>query len=397
MIILFSILIAVIVVYAIQVRLYKKHGFEGIDYRVKLSAREVFEGDDIYLYEELTNAGRLPLPYAKVDTGLPDGMRFVLIEWDKKGSSKRRFSKYIRSMFVLKNNQTVRRRWRVNCTKRGVYKLGAVMLIINDIFGFNANSKLFTAVGDNTVVVLPRTMNLEEAFTSSYYRSGEISVLRSLFTDPMMVAGSREYTSYDPMNKIDWKSTAVHNRLMVRVEDHTQSRRFNIVLNMQSRDIEADPTTPSVPETNELCIKVAASLLDMVSAENIAVRVIANAPPKRLGVESVSEDEIGHNILMTRPYSGKYDMIEALRMLAALPMEISLPIEKLLDHMIQNPGFYENGGNIILVSPYISERMINFHSLMKQQGIRVVFYITSTNQNALMIPDDVEVHFRVYA
>ena len=101
-------------------------------------------------------------------------------------------------------------------------------------------------------------------------------------------------------------------------------------------------------------------------------------------------------IIRTRAYTGRGEMLDALRLLAVLPMKISCPTEKMLDAVCAEPWKYAEGGNLIVVSSYLDERMLNFHALMRKNGVRVVFYVTTANQNAAIIPDDVEVWFKTY-
>jgi len=394
-----SVIISLLLVYLFQVWLFNKHAFDDLDYRVTLSAEEVFVDEDIFMFEEITNNKNLPIPNAKVDTELPQGLMFRIHERTYKGKnvvSRDSYRQSIQSIFVLGSHKQVRRRWRVNCKTRGIYHPGSVIMVTNDLFGLNAQSKRFEVEPSkfNQIVVLPKAIDLDEHFTSSYYVSGEMPVRRSLISDPMRVSGMRDYTPYDPMNRINWKATAAHGKLMVNVEEYTQRHQFNIVLNMQARDIEHDPTVPSSFDYIEMCITVCASIFDKVSQENIPVRLFANTPPKTVGEEAVSDDEIGSQILVTKPFQGKRDTISALRLLAALQMKISVPIEKMLDHISENVHAYANGGNIIIVSSYISERMIIFHDTLERQGIKVIFYVTTTNQNAVNIPKNIEVYYR---
>ena len=89
-------------------------------------------------------------------------------------------------------------------------------------------------------------------------------------------------------------------------------------------------------------------------------------------------------------------MIEALRMLAQLDLMISTPLEKMMDHILEHPHAYTGGGSVIFVSSYLSERMINFTYAMRRIGITVIYYITSSNINASIIPEDIEVHYKTY-
>ena len=80
-----SFLGALAAVILIEYLVYKKLAFKGIHYEASLSETEVFEGDEIYLYEEITNGKKLPLPYIKIDSDLPEGLEFCL--FDDKGKN----------------------------------------------------------------------------------------------------------------------------------------------------------------------------------------------------------------------------------------------------------------------------------------------------------------------
>lgn len=400
-----AIVIAAVLVFVIQAKIYRKYAFDKLEYKVTLSTQEIFEDEEIYVYEELRNNKFLPLPFLKVDTELPDGLSFHIVEQDKKDRSILRdtYPRIIHSIFVLHSNQMIRRRWRVRCDVRGTYHLGNVTMLADDIFGSLTVAKVIEPEikAENTLVVLPKAINLEKEFTSSKYTNGDFIVRSSLLTDPLLKAGVREYVPGDPMNRINWMQTAVRNELMINVEEYSNRHQFNIIMNMQSRDIEKQiPGPPSFRDPVELCLTVVASILDSVSSENIPVRFITNTPPEQFGDDmsaaSGDEDDIGSKVFVSPEFKGKMNMITALRMLAQLDLVISTPIEKMLDHILENPYAYTSGGNIIFVSSYLSERMINFYYAMRKMGITVIFYITSTSINATIIPDDIEVHYKTY-
>lgn len=421
-----SIVISVLIVFAVVSRIYTKHVFDSVEYSASLSATEVFEDEDIFLYEEIANNKLLPLPCVRVDTELPEGMRFRLHRREepappKKASGRRKgpitsrsfkdtknsetsvseeyLRGYVQSIFSLHSHRKITRRWRIACERRGTYSISGTRLIATDPLGLLTQSKRIEAPTGRraTVTVLPKPIELPKFFAATYHPSGELTAPRGLLSDPLRIAGSREYTPHDPMNKINWLSTAVHGKLMVNVEEYAEQNRFGIILNMQSRSHELNPRTPSNPQAVELCISVCTSLFDMMSSGSVPVRLFVNAPPADAGLGEESMLMIEDSpIIRTREFAGRGDMIEALRLLAVLPMKISCSIEKLLDAVADDPLKFADGGNLVIISPFIDERMINFHAAMKRSGVRVVFYITSTSKNAPIIPEDVEVWFRTY-
>ena len=393
-----AILISIFIIYIAESKLFEKRSFDDIDYSVRISTEEAFEGEDIFIFEEITNGKTLPVPYAKVDTTLPQGLMFRLTEYEH-GKLRDTMKPHVSSIFVLKSREKISRRWRVNCITRGIYTVGSAVVVANDLFGTNPISKGFACEPNksNTIVVLPRPVDLDAHFTSSYYHSGDVIANHSMLSDPLLIEGARDYTTFDPMNKINWKMTASHGKLMVNRESYTRRHRFNIMLNMNSRDIERDSVNPSDPRSVEFAITVCASLLDRISVENVPVRIISNTPPEAISEEYRADSEgIGHDILFTPAFEGKRDMINALRMLAAVRAEMSCPVERMLDFILEHKEVFAESGNLIVVSAYISERMIVFHDELERAGVKVIFYVTTTHRNAEIIPPNVEVYYKTY-
>ncbi len=393
-----AVALMIIIAYFVQMRLYKKRTFERLSYKASLDSSEVTVGDDIYLFEELTNEKVLPLPYIKVCSRLPEGLSFRL-SVEEKGKRREMYAPTVESMFVMKGRQRIRRRWRVACRKRGVYTLGDVLIVANDLVGYNPHSVglAMPTSKSTSVTVLPSSVDLERDFTSTRFFSGDIITNQSLLTDPMLRAGARDYTPLDPMNKINWKLSASHGHLMVNIEEYIQKVQSNVVLNMCSQIIEHDPETPSNPEFIEYNITVATSLLERFITNNIPVRLIANTPPETIHPDFIAcDDEDGKKILSSPSFVGKNGLLEAMRILAMLQMKISMPSEKLLDYMLANPRLFAENGNIVFVTSVLDSRMIVFHEQMAKLGIEVIFYVTTSNRGINVIPENVKVFYRTY-
>lgn len=394
-----AVFIALIAAVVIEYDLYKRRAFNKLSYTATFSSSEVIVGDDVYLYEEIRNEGHLPIPYLKADTDLPEGLEFTLIETDCQ-SGKRRVNttRSMQSLFVLHSNSRIRRRWRIRAKKRGEYHLGGAVVSVGDILGLNTVSKRLEPAehGRTSLVVLPLPEPLEGRFASSRLLCGDIISALCPVTDPQRICGSREYTVWDPMNRINWKSTAVHGRLMVNIEEKTVRHRFSLLLNMNSRPIEQRPNTPSDPSSVERCITVCASLLDRIAAEDVPVRLFVNAPPLP-GLEDecfIPTDRDGDGGISTYgPWRGRSRMLDALRTLAVLPLSISLPPERMFDFAAASPAVFGENENLIVVSSYIDGRMLNFCRVMRTHGVNVVFYIATTRNTTGTIPGDIDVFF----
>ncbi|MBR6709315.1 MAG: DUF58 domain-containing protein [Clostridia bacterium] len=382
-----------------QGALYRKKSFDDLRCRIQINVSEAFVGEDVYLFEEITNAKRLPLPYLKVEDDLPDGLAFVLYDTDPKtGRRQTRQVQHLQSLFSLAGNSGISRRWRVHCLTRGIYRMDGLLLLCDDILGLGTVSRRLSVnegEAPATLVVLPSAIDLEGEFAVSRYLSGDVVRNHCPISDPLRICGSREYTMDDPMNRINWKSTAAHGSLMVNVEEKTQRERFNLILNMQSRGIERDPEVPSNTAAIEQCITVCASILDRVAAANLPMRLIVNTSPESFE-ESVRVDDegIGAQVLMTPVYEGRRDTMTALRLLAALPLRYSCAITDLLSHIVEHPEAYAEEGSLVLVTAYIDQHMLNTHAMLAAKGISLIFYVTTTQNNVMNIPPEVEVYYK---
>lgn len=407
-----AILLGTVLVYIVQMKLYEKLTSHRLFYSLRTGAEEAFEEEDVYFYDEVSNDKLLPLPFLKVNDDLPEGLYFHFVDPDSEtGAMKDTYEGQVQSIYVLQSYQKISRRWRVTCKKRGVYRIGDALLVTNDLFGMNSlsfSASSLPGYTESRLVVLPKPIDLSTAFAAADGMTGDVIANHSLLTDPLIRAGTRDYRPGDAMRQINWKSTAAHGGLMVNIEEHFRRFVFNIIINMQSRIIEKNPAVPSVPYDIERCISIAATLFDRAADENAPTRLILNAPLQAIRVDDAaavspidSEDPVGKNIVISRGYEGRTQAIDALRLLAGIPMEISVPEEKLLDHIIANPELYTRAADhtgaarLIFISSYFSERMLYFHRAMEQRGIQVIYYITSANRNTQTIPDDIEIYFSV--
>jgi len=403
-----AVVLIVVIAYLIERTVYRRYTYEKLTYKASLDASEVTVGDDVYLYEELTNEKILPLPYVKVASLLPEGLAFRLTVADKpknneavarKGKTREQFVSNVESIFVLKGRQRIRRRWRISCRKRGVYSLGDVMIVSNDLIGFNPMSKELTVPKSKstTITVLPQSVDLERDFTATRYFAGDVVTNHSLLSDPMLRCGVRDYTPIDPISKINWKLTAVHGHFMVNVEDYVQKIQSNVILNTCSQIIERGEDTPESSEFIEYNITVAASLLERFATDNVPSRLIANTPPESIHEDFYAgDDEVGKKIMVTPPFTGKSGLLDAMRTLAILPMKFSMPIERMLDYMMDNPHLFTANSNIIFVTAVLDGRMVEFYRGMAKQGIDVVFYVTTSNRGISEIPPEMKVFYRTY-
>ena len=388
--------IAVIIVFAVQSRIYARRALESLTYSSHADRSEVTEGEEFYLWEEITNAKILPLPQLRADTDLPRGLSFVFFADDNNGSFCRELSQSTKSVFSLRGEDMIRRRWRIEANKRGVYVIDDTLIIAGDIFGTNSISRRLETDRYAKITVLPRPSDLEQDFGNANMQAGENPVSRGLITDPMMRAGVREYTTSDPISTIDWKTSARLGSLAVFVNEYIERECFTVVMNMQSRSYEPNANEPTTADFIEMNISVAASIIDRLSGNDIPVRFITNTPPETLDGYSAGDDVVGRKLLMTDEFCGHADTLAALRMLAALEMKISVRADDMFAYLAENPEICSGGRTVIVITAYLDDRMVEFSHAMKAAGIRTVFYLTTTLKHTDSIPDGIELRYKLY-
>ena len=103
---------------------------------------------------------------------------------------------------------------------------------------------------------------------------------------------------------------------------------------------------------------------------------------------------MGQHIFASEQFTDKSSVLEAYRVLAKLPMTLSLPTERLLQDMMEHPFLYARDGHIVFVTSFVDQRMVNFHHAMAELGVKVIFYVLTSYQNAPELPSQVEAYFR---
>lgn len=365
-----------------------------LEYRFSFDTDEVFRGEYLTLCQTVTNRSARPIPFLKLETLLPEGLEIVL------AGEREETAHSAESIWTLCPSEQVERRWRVIAKKRGVYPAESVGLhaVSNDPLGANEFSLSIRPTDGNAPALRVLHCAAEEirnlALTAAL--TGDASQPQGILRDPMAYAGVRAYTASDPLNTVDWKQTARLGQPVVRQCEAIRNDAYQVVLNMQTVLIEPHPPALTSPQYIEECITICASLLDSAAGRNIPVRLFVNTDPAGLSSGSAAgADGIAARIFASEEYRTGDGMLEAYRTLAELPLAMSVPVEQMMDEMLSDPGRYTGGGNMVFVTTYLDGRMLNFAAAMRECGVRVVFFVLTSGQNAPQIPEEIPVYFRL--
>ena len=322
-----------------QFVLYEKYGYKNVTYTISISVPEAYEGDEIEIVEEIENAKRLPLVWARSEISCSPYLTF---KGQREQGAKSVQRGLIAGIFSLRGYQKCRRVWKVRCEKRGIMTIDNATLTISDLFGMSRKAKVFKAF--DSVRVLPTPANMETGELSGDLFIGNMQVRRFVLPDPFMISGAREYTGREPMNRIHWPQTARTGSLMAYNNEFTTERRVMILLNMQ-RGI--DIRLPLSSSVLELQIKAAAFALDYCLKMSAECSLHINTLPE-----------------INIPASGGYEhTVNALRALAELENVCGGPLEDMLNGLDFN-----DFTDVILITPNVTDRIGGFIEGLAAKG-----------------------------
>lgn len=327
---------------------------EKVEYNCQFSQNEATEGEVIQITETVINRKFLPVPWFKSEITTSRYLKFAdsqSIVTDQ--------TRFVPSFFMLKSYSKLQRVWNVTCLKRGIYNIHTIQLVGSDLLGAMSISQ--KAEVDITLTVLPKPIDYEELNLSPKYFYGEVLVKRLIMPDPFYRMGVREYAHGDTMNKIHWKLSAKEQKLMSYNNEFTSSQNMSLVLNMQSQEYERAEVTHR--EIMEKAIKLCATIIYSCEKNSIPVKLYSNA----------NNDTGKGNYKNTRNNTESHEFFSAghtknlMYTLASLDLYATRAFRYYADEIYGKL----NTSDIILVTCFIDEHMIDFVSRKVQDGINV--------------------------
>lgn len=345
-----------------QFFIYDKYGFKNVTYKISISVPEAYENDEIEIVEEIDNAKRLPLVWARSEISCSPYLTFKRQQTEKNGRGVQRG--LISGVFVLRGYHKCRRVWKVRCEKRGIMTIENATLTISDLFGMTKKARMFTF--SDSVRVLPKPADMGTGELSGDQFIGSVQVRRFVLPDPFVISGAREYTGREPMNRVHWSQTARMGQLMVYNNEFTTERRVMILLNLQRNAFNKGTLSDFALEQQ---IKAAAFVLDFC---------------QRISAECVLAINASETLLMSVPVGSEHT-IDALRCLA----ELDNSCEEHIDDMISGIDFNDIT-DIMLITPFVSEKTGVFLKELTLKGKRCKIFTAGLNEGAENIPRGVE-------
>jgi uncharacterized protein (DUF58 family) len=225
--ILIVLLIAVIYALIWLVRVVYRYKWNtNLSYYVSFSKKAVFEGENVFITESLSNRKYLPLPWVHVRYDLS---RFLVFLDNVNKRINRGTQRNI--LYKIGMNKTASRKSTVLCTKRGYYQVSKAMITSNNIL---MSERVTQEVELNSsLTVYPRMTDFSESVIPLGRITDEILTKRFTDPDPFTFKGIREYQQFDTFRQINFNATAKTGKIMSNVYDFTMMQNITIILNVQ--------------------------------------------------------------------------------------------------------------------------------------------------------------------
>lgn len=254
-------------------RFLTREGLHQVEAERSISDDEVEAGDRIEVKVTVRNAGKLPLPWVLIEDQLPG---YALRQRPPRLKVK---GKRLQIRLLRAGQETVLK-YKVDCTSRGFYQIGPLVLESGDLFGLHRRYRVVAPPA--YVMVYPRVVPLLGYDIASRRPIGDVRLTHRLYEDPTRIGGVRPYEPGDPLNRIHWRATARSGRLHSKIYDPSTLAGATILLDFH----ESGYPSRGEPHRSDLAATAAASLAHAITQLGQQVGLVTNA---RDAAERLSE------------------------------------------------------------------------------------------------------------
>ena len=339
-----------VLLYVLQLLLYKRLWDRDLNIGIVFAYDIVREGDENELIEIISNDKRLPLPVVQVKFAITRSFLFP-----NQDNSRVTDQYYRNDYYSLMPFQKITRRYGFICSKRGYYMMNGMDVICKDLF--LAGMMMRSYEHEAAVCVLPLRIPVNEYPVAARELMGEIADRIRRNEDPFEFAGIREYRSFDPMNRINWKASASAGELRVNRFDTTFLQRVVICLNLECH-IKWHEDVFMEEE-----IRIAAALADYFVIKHIPVALITN------GRDIVSGEPVSIEAGADAAHLGNLEI--ALARLNTNGGKASFT--DALSDCLRDARF--DNTEYVVISNYRKQDLVDMYVSLKNQGINISWII----------------------
>ena len=223
---IFFLIVLAVVLYWVE-KYSLVHGLDHVSFKTSLD-KMLIEPDEPFTWTmTVKNDKWMMVPYLRVMELVPRGLRFA--ETDQEVEQKGIMG--LRSVLYLAGRQKTELARKVKLSERGRYFFRGSSVECGDFLGYQTSMENYPEMAE--IVVKPRAYPHGEISLLLGGYLGDYAVRNSLFEDPVLTIGFREYTGREPFRSISWTQSARHNRLLVKQQEPVADLSCTVLLNTE--------------------------------------------------------------------------------------------------------------------------------------------------------------------
>lgn len=245
-----------------------RHSLDNVGFDTGVSQIAVDPDEDFEIVSVLSNGGRMPVFFLRVQELWPADIAVLGEGLDLRADrdmTRLNYSCY------LWPRQRLERRVRASLPRRGRYFLRGANLSGGDFIGMAETHEHVALMRE--IVVMPRPAAAPGLPETLGGYLGMRSVNRFVMEDPVLTLGFREYTGREPQKAISWPVSARSGRLMVKKYDYTLEQSVTVLLNVECGDESAGPDAARI----EACFSLARSVCEELEEKGVQYSFLTNA------------------------------------------------------------------------------------------------------------------------
>ncbi|GEL78805.1 DUF58 domain-containing protein [Tenuibacillus multivorans] len=121
----------------------------------------------------------------------------------------------------------------VQSKHRGAGKIRTIKLSIPNLMGFSWIDLYYNRLYKQEVVVYPKLENVAGLDLLDPKNNGDQQVKHSIYEQPILQIGTRDYVSGDPFNRIHWKLTARKQQLQTKIVEKVNQLSWCFLINIK--------------------------------------------------------------------------------------------------------------------------------------------------------------------
>jgi len=328
-----AIILGAVAFFFLQQELYRRLWAKNLTVDLSLSEDKSVEGQELILFETITNKKLLPLPMLKV--------KFITSKYfifEDSEHAKVTDQYYRNDLLPVMTYQKLTRSLPFLCSHRGFFTIKQTDVVCSDIFLTLEAVDIYPV--DIRLYVYPRLVETNQFQIQFQKMLGTVLTKRFINEDPFEFRSIREYQSYDTLKSVNWKASAKTGTLKVNVHDTTSSQQIKIFLNLESE------TNRIEEDIIEESIRIAATFAISFISQGIPTAVYTN------GRDIITKENI--NITAGSGTNHTQNIMEVLARI-----DITLGVPNFVPTMQEELLKATENDYVILVSAYQREDLQN--------------------------------------